>query len=105
MYPRYGQRMYVLTGSSSLASSPGAAFALGILHAEPATDAEAGPIATSDRGVAGKGRLWQHTLTLLAAPGSDRAKAWTAGLEEAFFRLTEEVGLAEEAASPDQAPT
>jgi hypothetical protein len=40
---------------------------------------EVAPIATSDRGVAGKGRLWQHTLTLLTAPGSDRAKAWMAG--------------------------
>lgn len=37
------------------------------------------PIATSDRGVWGKGKLWQHTLTLLAAPGSPRAKAWSAG--------------------------
>jgi len=40
---------------------------------------EATPIATSDRVVGGKGRLWQHTLTLLAAPGSDRAKAWAKG--------------------------
>ena len=40
---------------------------------------EADPVATSDRVVWGKGRLWQHTLTLLAAPGSDRAKAWAAG--------------------------
>ncbi len=35
------------------------------------------PIATSDRGVYGKGRLWQHTLTVQAEPGSDRAAAWT----------------------------
>ena len=35
---------------------------------------EAEPIATSDRQVFGKGRLWQHNLTLLAAKGSDRAK-------------------------------
>src|SRR5262249_19754532 len=39
---------------------------------------EAEPIATSDRGVAGQAKLWQHNLTLLAAPGSDRAKAWRA---------------------------
>jgi hypothetical protein len=34
------------------------------------------PIATTDRVVFGKGHLWQHTLTLLALPGSDRAKAF-----------------------------
>jgi hypothetical protein len=34
------------------------------------------PIATSDRVVWGKGKLWQHTLTLLAAPGSERARLW-----------------------------
>lgn len=39
---------------------------------------ERDPIATSDRGVWGKGRLWQHNLTLLAAKGTDRAKSWTA---------------------------
>jgi hypothetical protein len=37
---------------------------------------ESEPIATSDRLVAEKGNLWQHTLTLLAPRGSDRAKAW-----------------------------
>lgn len=37
------------------------------------------PVATTDRKVWGKGRLWQHTLTLLAAPGSERAKAWAKG--------------------------
>jgi hypothetical protein len=37
---------------------------------------EAEPIATSDRGVWGQGKLWQHSLTLLAARGSDRATAW-----------------------------
>jgi hypothetical protein len=26
----------------------------------------------------GKGKLWQHTVTLLAEPGSERAKAWAA---------------------------
>lgn len=46
-----------------------------------AWDATAGawekePVATSDRVVWGKGKLWQHTLTLLAAPGSERAKLW-----------------------------
>jgi hypothetical protein len=40
---------------------------------------EAAPIATSDRPVWGKGRLWQHTLTLLAAPGSRRAAEWAKG--------------------------
>lgn len=34
------------------------------------------PIATTDRMVFGKGKVWQHTLTLLAEPGSARAKAW-----------------------------
>lgn len=37
---------------------------------------EAEPVATSDRLVGGKGGVWQHTLTLLAEPGSDRAGAW-----------------------------
>jgi len=37
------------------------------------------PVAVSDRVVSGKGRLWQHNLTLLAAKDSDRAKAWRAG--------------------------
>ena len=32
---------------------------------------EKDPIATTDRMVWGKGKLWQHTVTLLAAPGSD----------------------------------
>ncbi len=46
-----------------------------------AWDAAAGkwedaPVAVSDRVVFGKGKLWQHNLTLLAAKGSDRAKAW-----------------------------
>jgi hypothetical protein len=40
---------------------------------------EPGPVATSDRVVWGKGKLWQHTLTLLAAPGSERAKRWATG--------------------------
>lgn len=37
------------------------------------------PIATSDRMVAGQARLWQHNLTLLAAKGSERARAWRTG--------------------------
>ena len=37
---------------------------------------EAEPIAFSDRGVWGKGKLWQHTLTLAAAKDSRRAVAW-----------------------------
>ncbi len=36
------------------------------------------PLATSDRVVWGKGKLWQHTVTLLAAPGSD----WREGVGE-----------------------
>jgi hypothetical protein len=40
---------------------------------------EADPIATSDRGVWGQGRLWQHCLTLLAPRGSERAAAWSKG--------------------------
>ncbi len=34
------------------------------------------PVATSDRMVFGKGRLWQHSLLLLAEPGSQQAKAF-----------------------------
>ena len=40
---------------------------------------EKDPIATADRVVWGKGKLWQHCVTLLAAPGSERAKAWEKG--------------------------
>lgn len=40
---------------------------------------EKDPVATSDRGVWGKGKLWQHNLTLVAAPDSERAKLWTRG--------------------------
>lgn len=40
---------------------------------------EAAPVATSDRMSSAKARLWQHTVTLLAAPGSERAQAWTKG--------------------------
>src|SRR5262249_44049997 len=46
---------------------------------EKAKGWEATPVAVSDRTVSGQGRLWQHNLTLLAEPGSDRAKAWRAG--------------------------
>jgi hypothetical protein len=34
------------------------------------------PIAFSDRGVWGQGKLWQHNLTLAAVKGSERAAAW-----------------------------
>lgn len=37
------------------------------------------PIATSDRVVWGKGRLWQHNLTLLADPMSARSRTWSNG--------------------------
>lgn len=40
---------------------------------------EEAPIAISDRQVAAKPRLWQHTITLLAAAGSARAKEWDRG--------------------------
>ncbi|MFO0805513.1 MAG: hypothetical protein U0791_20610 [Gemmataceae bacterium] len=48
------------------------------IHAwdEAAKSWEADPIATSDRVVFGKGKLWQHTLTLLAEPGSKRSRMW-----------------------------
>jgi len=35
------------------------------------------PIATSDRKVSGKGKLWQHNLILTAPAGSPRAEAWS----------------------------
>lgn len=41
---------------------------------------EDAPIAISDRQVAAKPRLWQHTITLLAAADSARAKEWQRGL-------------------------
>ncbi len=37
------------------------------------------PIAISDRQTSFKFKAWQHTLTLLAAPASDRAKEWQRG--------------------------
>ncbi len=43
---------------------------------------DAAPIAISDRPVAAKPRLWQHTLTLLAADGSLRAKEWQRGASQ-----------------------
>jgi len=48
------------------------------LHAwdEAAKSWEADPIATSDRVVFGKGKVWQHTLTLLAEPSSKRSRMW-----------------------------
>jgi len=39
---------------------------------------EAEPIATSDRAVWGKAKLWQHTLVLMAVKDSERAKQWSA---------------------------
>ncbi len=38
---------------------------------------ETEPIANSDRKVFGKGKLWQHNLTMLAPSGSARAEAWS----------------------------
>lgn len=40
---------------------------------------EDAPIAVSDRQASAKFKTWQHTLTLLAASGSDRAKEWQRG--------------------------
>jgi hypothetical protein len=40
---------------------------------------ESEPIASPDRGVWGQGKVWQHNLTLLAAPGSERARRWRDG--------------------------
>ncbi len=40
---------------------------------------EVAPIAISDRQASFKFKTWQHTLTLLAAPGSERAKEWQRG--------------------------
>jgi hypothetical protein len=40
---------------------------------------ESEPVATSDRGVWGGGKLWQHSLTLLADRKSERAKNWKSG--------------------------
>lgn len=40
---------------------------------------EGEPIAISDRAVWGAGKLWQHNLILLAAPGSARARSWERG--------------------------
>lgn len=43
---------------------------------EKAKGWEADPIATSDRELGGQGIIWQHNLTLMAAPGSKRAEEW-----------------------------
>jgi hypothetical protein len=40
---------------------------------------EPNAIGTTDRKVWGQGKLWQHSLTLMAAKGSDRATAWKTG--------------------------
>jgi hypothetical protein len=47
---------------------------------------ETEPIATSDRAVWGKGRLWQHNLTLLAASDSQRAMAWARAAQPSLPR-------------------
>ncbi|MCE9529732.1 MAG: hypothetical protein K8T89_01115 [Planctomycetes bacterium] len=46
---------------------------------EKANAWEKDPIASTDRRVFGKGKLWQHNLTLMAAKDSDRAKRWKTG--------------------------
>ena len=38
---------------------------------------ESEPIAISDRGVWGRGKLWQHSLALLAQKNSERAQQWS----------------------------
>ena len=38
---------------------------------------ESEPIAMSDRGVSGKGKLWQHSLALLTPKNSERARLWS----------------------------
>ncbi len=51
---------------------------------------ETRPIAISDRGVWGKGKLWQHNLALLADKDSERAKLWSrteAGLPAGKYLL------------------
>ena len=40
---------------------------------------ETDPIATSDRRGWAKYKLWQHSLTVMAPKGSERAKAWKTG--------------------------
>jgi hypothetical protein len=40
---------------------------------------EEAPIAISDRQASAKFKTWQHTLTLLAAPNSERAREWQRG--------------------------
>lgn len=39
---------------------------------------ESDPIAVSDRAVWGKGKLWQHSLVLMASKESERARRWSA---------------------------
>jgi len=39
-------------------------------------DWEKAPIAVSDRLVWGKGKTWQHTVTVMASKGSERETAW-----------------------------
>jgi hypothetical protein len=42
-------------------------------------DWQEAPVASSDRVVWGKGKVWQHNLQLRAARGSEQAKAWQEG--------------------------
>lgn len=58
---------------------------------------ETKPIATSDRGVWGKGKLWQHNLALLADKDSERARLWgrtEAGLPAGKYLLKVHVDVA-----------
>jgi len=49
------------------------------VHARDGDGWGATPVATTDRKVWGKGKLWQHALTLLAPRGSEQAAAWAKG--------------------------
>ncbi len=63
------------------------------------------PVATSDRMSGGGG--WQHTVTLLAAAGSDRAKAWEKGkpaLPQGKYLVKVYVDSAEKAKKDWKAP-
>lgn len=58
---------------------------------------ETKPIAISDRGVWGKGKLWQHSLVLLADKDSERARLWgrsEAGLPAGKYLLKVHVDVA-----------
>ncbi|MEQ2007157.1 MAG: hypothetical protein ABMA26_10185 [Limisphaerales bacterium] len=58
---------------------------------------ESKPIAISDRAVWGKGKLWQHSLALLADKDSERARLWAgtgAGLPSGKYLLKVHVDVA-----------